>query len=207
MSSNRTASLTATAATALVAVLAGGLIALVSYGSPAEAGQQQVRDATRDVKQVVTTGGDVVVVQKPRDAARDIVSSGARFADGEIVLRTTVRELADDGYTLLWNIGTNNTLWRVYYAKDEGSEPMITWMLSGGGAGSCPITSQESDATDTVRVVVPRSCIGNKQWIRYGAAAFVFPESPSSTQADDGRGTQRFSSSGDARLGKKIPYN
>lgn len=204
MNHSQRAAATAVGAVAAVAAVLG--LVLTAVVLPAHAGTQSKDDAAGDVRLVQTPDSPgATPSSKPRrkDRAHDVVWSRADYGDGKLRLTTEVRELADDGYIAVWVVKTKTARWWVRYDKSTAPAE-VALSIAGGGDSPCDLGSSASDRTDRVRVTVPRTCLGNKRWIRYGAIVGI--ERPAGLLFDDGRRKGDFLVN-DAFLGPKVRYN
>lgn len=207
MTSPRSTALLATGATAVAVALVAGLLALATVASPARADQERIDDATGDVKELATTDGTLTVAPAPENRAQDIVSARAAYARGKVRLRTTVRALPAAGFGLQWDVRTADVRWKVYYDNEDGTPEVALFVDQGGQSPCAGLRGSHSRKTDTVRVVLPRSCIGAPRWIRFGAGTIHFlGDGSGGYAADDGRGRKRISTTLDLRLGSRIRY-
>lgn len=187
-----------------LAWVAGVLMAAVLVVVPASAAvadSQTVKDAAKDVYKERANG---TLVLARRDKARDIVRSKATYAHGKLVLWIEVRNLASDDYAAWWNVKTNNGHWTVGYDKEDGSAYTSLFDGSQEVLDCDGLRGDTVGRKDRVIVKVPRSCIDQPRWIRFGT--WVRHDSNTVNLIDDGRLNAGFSSTA-PKLGSRVRYN
>ncbi len=171
---------------------AGALLgASLAVAAPAaHADDETTTDIIKDVRETDFDGTDAVI--KRRDRARDIVWSKASYANDKITLSIEVRNLAPEGYGFIWQLKDATQRWNVEY-NHESADPFITITVTNSGS-EVPCEGTTGDrfpAQERVKVVVPASCIGDPDWVKYGSAAGHLA-SPGRLRFDDGRRAHDF---------------
>jgi len=164
------------------------LLPLCLTAGPALAESSTLRDDTGDmwtVREGATTGD-------PAPAARigDIVRTTFRHTDTRLVVRTRFVELAP--------VGRRFTLWVGVRSRD-GRETVLgvrasrrdrdghTILMDDRGRDiDCAVGHRISYAHDTVRVVVPRTCLGDPVSLRFNVLSEQWGRRLSFAHLDDG---------------------
>lgn len=175
--------------------LAAGLLAGASLAvtvPPTHAGDETTTDIIKDVREVDIPFGTNAVIKR-RDRARDVVWSKAAYANDKFTLQMEVRNLAAEGYAFLWQLKDATHRWTVEY-NHEATVAFITITDTNTGFPvPCEGTSGDPlPAQERVKVVVPASCFGDPDWVKYGSAA-AHLAGPSRIRIDDGRRAHDFS--------------
>ena len=152
-----------------VGVLACAVL-LLAAGSPAAVAQTQTRtDATKDVLKVRLADGHVTHLRS--DRAHDVVRARAVHRGKTLRLSVEVRRLARHDYIASWYVRTPKATWWLHYDKEQGAAYTSLFHAGGPEVLDCDgLHGTASRRTDRVTVRVPRSCIGNPRWIRFGSS-------------------------------------
>jgi hypothetical protein len=161
---------------------------IVSLGAPAYAAEVTLRDKAGDVSEGrVDSPGGYVYQSDVREG--DVVRTTFRHGPRNIVVTSTFRALDGvgeyHGYYL--RLQTARKLFReVDLEAGPGDWRGRTTVTRGDGKRiSCGVTHLINYATNTVRVVVPRTCLGKPKVVRATAAnAWTRPDTEDPSQAD-----------------------
>lgn len=183
----------------LLSAIAATTAAVTLVPGAAHADRQSHADATGDVVKLSIADAQPV----PQNKAADLTRIAATHSGRRLELTAQVRELAADGYAVVWDVKTPALRWRVYF--DKGTAPAeLVLEVAGAGESPCNLSGKASDRTDRVRVTVPRACLGNPRWIRFGA--LVQQGVDGGTAVDDGRRTGSFPDEG-SYLGPRVRHS
>ncbi len=157
----------------LAGLLAAGTLlgaALTAASPTAHAEDQTATDIVKDVRETDLDGTDAV--RKRTDKKRDVVWAKASYADNTIKLWIEVRELGSAGeYNMVWQIKDPSSLWIVEY-NHEHEAPLVGVFPFGGEPVPCEgLSGERLPGMERVKVVLPASCIGHPDWIKFGAGA------------------------------------
>lgn len=186
----------------VVAALVVVLTALVVVAAPAHAGRQTTKDATRDVYKI-PAGGTPSIARSNR--LHDIVRAGTVHRGPTLRLWLQVRRLPDAGYVATWDVKTPNARWALHHDTRGGTVYTSLFHFHGPEVLDCGgLRGKALPRKDRVQVTVPRSCIGNPGWIRFGAS--MGRETPQLHYIDDARIDAGFYA-GRCRLGPRVRHN
>lgn len=167
-----------------VATVACAALLLGTAPPPAAAESQSHADASKDVLRVRLADGQVTRLRS--DRAHDIVRSRAVHRGSVLRLSVEVRRLARTDYIASWYVRTPEHTWWMHYDKEQGAPYTSLFHAGGPEVLDCDgLRGSASRRADRVTVRVPRSCIGNPRWIRFGSS--VGHETNDHVVLDDGR--------------------
>lgn len=151
-----------------VAALALGVLA-----GPAQAEESVVRDVTGDV---VDAEGQPVAEGEAGEPAADIEWARLNFSEGRLRMAVKVRDIT----TTDRGISPNATWW---LRTPGGGQYRVNRTATAGGGGYaevwdlvagdqvCQAWRGRSAKADTIRFVVSRDCLGDPEWVRFGASS------------------------------------
>ncbi len=195
---------TVLAVLATIAFVTGLLAVAVS---PARADSERTRDLAKDVVETNDVGGGSQV-RKRRDAARDLLTGKARYADRLVVVKLKVRNLAAENYIAIVDLETTQGHYRVFYNREDAAAVARDWqVVSGAATGCADMTIRPMRAKDLVKVTVPRRCIGGTtRWVRWGAVLGHIERDGVTLRMDDLRRDAKVDTD-TVRLGRRVSYN
>jgi hypothetical protein len=175
---------------------------LVLGATPAQAGQQTTKDVAHDVFKVVLPSGNSRVV--PKDKVHDVIRAGAVHRGARLTLWLEVRRLAGGDSIAHFDVKTSGDRWQLYY--DTRVSPAYTSLFHGlVEVLDCDgLRGRKLPRKDRVEVSVPRSCIGNPSWVRFGAT--MGRETNTVVLIDDARLDAGFYANG-CKLGPRLRHN
>ncbi|MGZ4466612.1 MAG: hypothetical protein ACXVW0_14720 [Nocardioides sp.] len=189
----RTTIRTATGTAAALLALGG-----LALAAPADAAVAAHGDTHHDV---VSTGPDGDQ-PAPGNRTADILKLRSAHTARSVTATMVLDRLATDSYGLVWQVKTAAPgRWTVQITKFGQSKDFS--LQHHGKAVACPgLAKTVTRSTGTVRVVVPRSCLGTPAWVQVGGGAFVAAPD-GSTLADDALLDGRIHQSG-LELGPRL---
>jgi len=184
---------------------------LVTTVSPASAERDRSRDARRDVVQATfLADGQTVAVNRPDNAAQDIVAITVRYGGGRVRLALTVRDLPRRKLGVVWYVRTPVRTWAVGFVHNADHRRTFFEDSRGGvddRARPCRrLRARQLNAADRVVLTFPRACIGPQRWIRTGAWTWRPPVPNDTAVMDDARLRSGPPNYG-PKLGRRLHYN
>lgn len=171
--------------TSAVAALTGAAALLLAGVVPASAASWTHEDAVGDVQYYSfndRTGKETGPDPDPANTDTDVTSFGARHAARRVVLQATLRDITEASGAIVYRIRTDA---HTYEAVQRlGTD---RWMAPGFELAradrerpqDCTGVRRSVDrTTEQVMVSIPRSCLGLPAWVRAGAGAYSFSETP-----------------------------
>lgn len=190
-------------AAALACVVLGGSLGVSAPAAQAE--NQTTTDMRTDVRETDLDGSNQV--RKRADKLRDVVWAKASYADNTIKLWIEMRELGDAGqYTVAWQLQDPAGGWTVQYNHEESTPEVSLAVFLGSEAPCKNLRGERIPSKEQVKIVLPASCIGHPDWIRFGAAAIHQIGDTTRYRADDVRRDNELVLSS-LRLGGRIHEN
>lgn len=165
-----------------VLVLVAALATLL-VPTTASAATWSHRDAEADVR-ALTADGPEGGTPTPRRTTSDLTSVRVVHGAEKVVTTLTVRDLRPGSKGVFLEMRTPEPgRWRVELVRLDDYR---TFRLTHAGAvvDCADLKQQMSPAKDTVKIKVPRSCLGTPATVRVGAGMFV--QAGDGTRADDG---------------------
>ena len=156
-------------ATLLTATITlGGLI--TSLSAPAYADTWSRPDQRGDVAKIIEGKGNVSLKSAPRNRTTDITRLTVRHNADTVAFDVRVRDLTETiTRSVVALIKTPEGLRVVFVESMSFSGVFKQSALAGKRLGTCPRLRKELDyAANVVRIVVPRRCLGNPDWVRVG---------------------------------------
>jgi hypothetical protein len=185
-----------------VTVLTCAVLLLAGASAAAAAETQTRADATKDVLRVRFADGQVTHLRA--DRAHDVVRARAVHRGNALRLVVEVRRLARHDYIASWYVRTPKRTWWVHYDKEQGAPYTSLFHAGGPEVLDCDgLRGTSSRRSDRVTVRVPRSCIGNPRWIRFGSS--VGHETNDHVVLDDG-GLDAGFYANKCRLGPRVRH-
>jgi len=186
----------------LVAPVLAALVAIALAAAPAQAGKQTTTDQKRDVYKVPFGPTTPHLVRD--DRAHDIVRAGAVHNGPRLTVWLEVRRLTGSQYVATWDVRTPGDRWVLHY--DTRVTPAYTSLFHGfSEVLDCDgLRGRKLPRRDRVEVSVPRSCIGNPQWVRWGAS--MGRETNNYALIDDARLNAGFFAN-KCQLGSRLRHN
>ncbi len=171
-------------AAALACAVLGASLAVSAPAAHAE--NQTTTDMRTDVRETDQDGSNQV--RKRGDKLRDVVWAKASYADNKIKLWIEVRELGSAGqYAVGWQLQDPTGGWTVQYNHEESTPVVSLSVLFGSEAPCANLRGERMPSKEQVKIVLPASCIGHPDWIRFGAAAIHRVGDTDRYRADDAR--------------------
>ena len=178
------------------------LAALVLVAAPAQAGQQTTSDPARDVYRIPAGGTPALA---PDNRNHDIVRAGTVHRGRTLKLWLQVRRLPAAGYVATWDVKTPNRRWALHHDTRAGTVYTSLFHFHGPEVLDCNgLRGRALPRQERVVVTVPRACIGNPRWIRFGAS--MGRETKQVHFIDDARIDAGFFSN-KCRLGPRVRHN
>src|SRR5690349_10986511 len=186
----------------LAAAVLAALVAVTLAAAPAQAGKQTTTDQKRDVYKVPFGPANPHLVRD--DRTHDITRAGATYNGPRLTVWLQVRRLAGGDYVAHFDVRTPGDRWQLYF--DTNFSPAYTSLFHGvSEVLDCEgLRGKKVPRQDRVVVSVPRSCIGNPAWIRFGAV--MYHENNTYAWIDDARLDAGFYANG-CRPGPRLRHN
>jgi hypothetical protein len=161
----------------ILAALVGGLLTLLVAG-PASADALGFRDATGDVR-VAQLDGDFNLTYKNSSTPNgDVLTSRYEHAGDRVTLYVRYREIYLPRLASGWSfqvVGSNHVVRDVELMASEDAVGGRSVMLNGrGDRVGCKVASRINYATNSVKLVFPRRCLGNPAYIRVGNVSYWY---------------------------------
>lgn len=190
----------------LAAALATAVLGVtLTVSAPVHAEDQTTTDMKTDVRETDEDGTNQV--RKRGDKVRDVVWSKASYANNKIKLWIELRELGGAGqYAVAWQLEDPSAAWAVQFNHEEDNPVVSLSVLFGGQSPCAGLHGERISSKERVKVVLPASCIGHPEWIKFGAAAFHEVGDTNRYRADDARRDNKFVVPS-LRLGGRIHEN
>lgn len=165
------------------------LTAVLALPTAAHAAAEVHRDPAKDVLRIEDESPDTPRVPGQRTA--DIVKIASAHSRNLVAVTITLRDLPNADFDYDFRIKTPQAgFFELSFLKhDAGDTPQFDlWRVADEWVEvACPGKSRRVDHTaDTIRVAVPRSCLGRPAWVRTGAGANVLA-GPNAGYVDDAR--------------------
>lgn len=143
---------------------------MVAIGPPASADTWSRGDARRDVAQVKFTKTDFGLQRAPRNRTTDLTRLTVSHQAQTISMRIRVRNLTEtEGRSIIAILRTPQGLRAVMVETSTSSFVFKQPAIAAKRLGNCPRLRKEFNyAANVIRIVVPRRCLGNPQWVRVG---------------------------------------
>jgi len=187
---------------ALASALLVATVALVATAMPASAGRQTTTDAKQDVYRV-PAGGLPTLARDNR--VHDIVKAGTVHEGRNLRLWLQVRRLARADYIASWYVRTPDETWWLHHDRQDGAKYTSLFHANGPEVLDCDgLRGKALPRRERVVVTVPRACIGNPRWIRFGAS--MGRQTNRYTLIDDARIDAGFYAN-KCRLGPRVRHN
>lgn len=162
-----------TSALALAAVL-------VLAPTAAEAKSYVRSDPSGDVVEANTSSNATTKVPARTDG--DIVRSAVVHGKGRVTMAVSFRDLvapttSDDGVVHIFRVGTNKKRIREFEVVTTGAHPggVVEVTKGNGNRATCRGVAKSVDYTkNTVRLSVPRRCLGRPKWVHVGIGSIKF---------------------------------
>ncbi len=187
------------------AVATAVLGATLTVSAPVHAEDQTTTDMRTDVRETDEDGSNQV--RKRSDSKRDVVWAKASYDDNKVKLWLEVRELGDAGeYDMGWIIKDPASKWVVRWDHEESTPELTLAVFAGSEAPCANLRGERIPSQDRVKVVLPASCIGHPEWVKFGALAVHQIGDTNRYRADDVRRDNAVSPTF-IRLGSRIHEN
>lgn len=162
-----------TAALVSLTLIAG----LIGFGWPAYAEKHQAVDATGDVIQFDNDGGgNNSSMPAPDDTQADVMRSVVNHKRGRVLIRVHVRDLTTPtggDIRELTAFIRSNKRWQTATLMKFGSNSPVVDIYGRRGNIKCRGIQKKMRAReDLLEMSIPRSCLGNPQWVRVGIGTF-----------------------------------
>lgn len=152
----------------VLSVLAGMTLALPA---PAGAESMRHRDARHDVVRVALDGpSDAAAEPAPRNVNTDILRVQVNHRRDRVTSTLTLRKLPTKRWVAAWEIRTDTPqLFQLDLFRYRGLRD-FTLRRNNGQEVTCPGLDKRIDPENrTIRVSVPRTCLGDPHFVRVGA--------------------------------------
>lgn len=163
--------------------------AVLGMPAAAQAAAEVHRDPAQDVLRIEDESPDTPRV--PRQRTADIVKIASVHGTHLVAVTLTLRNVPSADFDFDVHVKTPEAgFFELSYVKYGADEPaqFDLWRVTGDYEEvPCPGKSRRADHTaETIRVAIPRGCLGGPAWVRTGAGSNV-SAGPNAGYVDDAR--------------------
>jgi hypothetical protein len=144
-------------------------LALAVAAPAARADRQVVRDPARDAVAFDPATGERL--PRPGNRTADVTRASASYDDGRLVLRVRVRQLERRPFLqqAYFRVVTRRAVFEVAFVQNRWAGKTFGITRDEEELRCDGLTGSADPRTDRVRITVPRRCLGNARWVRWGA--------------------------------------
>ena len=187
--------------TRLAMLLAAVPLLATWLAAPAYADSERARDVKGDVTRLDTS--TQTFTKRPGNKVLDVVRASGKHAKGKITLTVTPRKLSGGEFFATWHLKRSNGAMRyVYFSQRANGSRSVELTTTSFDKVKCKVRSSVNAKKRIIKAVVPRTCLGKPDWIRYSAGLGQY--NGSYIDGDDARIKAR--GKGDL-FGKKLRHN
>lgn len=172
-----------------LASVAGAAVIALGVAAPAHAARYDHADAAGDVLQCdAATDADCAAPATAATQEPDVTNVTFRHRAYKVVVFAQFADLAptDDLHGFVSTIRTNEGVNRVVSVYTAGTKVGVEFTRPSGASVRCSGIRRAVDYDlNTVRIVVPRSCLSYPRWIQANFGAISTPVDQSWIRADD----------------------